>query len=39
MKVQTIYTTMLSYRLKYRKNMEIKNAEVVRTENGRTMHL
>ena len=30
---------MLSYRLKCRKNIEIKNAEVVRTENGRIMHL
>ena len=39
MKVQTIYKTMLSYCLKFRKNTESKNPEVVRTKNGRIMLL
>ena len=39
MKVQTIYKTMLSYCLKFRKNTESKNHEVVRTKNGRIMLL
>ena len=38
-KVQTIYKTMLSYCLKYKKNTKSKNPKVVRTKNGRIMLL
>ena len=39
MKIQSIYEAMLSNCLKCRKNTESKNPKVVKTENGRIMHL
>ena len=38
-KIQTIYKTILSYCLKYRKNTESKNPKAVRTKKGRIMIL